>query len=326
MSFTTVPTATPRLNRSTLAVPGSNPRFIEKAAESSADVIFFDLEDSVSPDKKDQARKDVIAALNDLDFGGKSVSVRINGLDTHYMYRDVVDLVEQAGNKLDLILVPKVGTAADIYAVDMLLTQIERAKGIQKRIGIEMLIETPQGIQNIYEIAGASPRNESMLFGSADYAAYSGAQITMIGGPNPDYHVLTNPDASGVRSVHWGDMWHFALATLVAASRANGLRPIDGPFADIKDPDGWQASAKRAKILGCEGKMVIHPNQVDMANELFKPSEAEVNHANRILAAMAEAEKQGAGAVSLDGKMIDIASIRQAETTVKKAAQAAAKQ
>ncbi|MCP4286043.1 MAG: CoA ester lyase [Gammaproteobacteria bacterium] len=325
VSFLKVPIRPPRLNRSTLAVPGSNPRFIEKAAKSEADIIFFDLEDSVSPDKKAQARKDVIAALNDLDFGRKSVSVRINGLDTHYMYRDLIDIVEQAGNRLDLILIPKVGTAADIYAVDMLLTQIEQAKGINKRIGIEILIETPQGIQNIFEIAAASPRNESMLFGSADYAAYSGAQVTMIGGPNPDYHVLTLPNSEGVRSAHWGDMWHFPLARLVAAARANGLRPIDGPFADIKDPDGWLASAQRARVLGCEGKMVIHPNQVEMANQLFSPSEAEVNHANRILTAMEEAEKTGAGAVSLDGKMIDIASIRQAENTVKKAAQAAAK-
>ncbi len=325
MSFTKVPSAVPRLNRSTLAVPGSNPRFIEKAPDSTADIVFFDLEDSVAPDRKEQARKDVIAALNDLDFGEKSLSVRINGLDTHYMYRDLVDIVEQAGNRLDLILVPKVGTAADIYAVDMLLTQIEQAKGIKKRIGIEILIETPQGIQNIFEIAAASPRNESMLFGSADYAAASGAQVTMIGGPNPDYHVLTSPDSEGVRSVHWGDMWHFPLARLIAAARANGLRPIDGPFADIKDADGWLASANRARVLGCEGKMVIHPNQVELANELFKPSEVEVNHANRILKAMEEAEHAGAGAVSLDGKMIDIASIRQAENTVSKAAQAAAK-
>lgn len=325
MSFTKIPTAVPRLNRSTLAVPGSNPRFIEKAPGSAADIIFFDLEDSVAPDRKEQARKDVIAALNDLDFGEKSLSVRINGLDTHYMYRDLVDIVEQAGNRLDLVLVPKVGTAADIYAVDMLLTQIEQAKGINKRIGIEILIETPQGIQNIFEIAGASSRNESILFGSADYAAASGAQITMIGGPNPDYHVLTSPDAEGVRSVHWGDMWHFPLARIVAAARANGLRPIDGPFADIKDPEGWLASANRARVLGCEGKMVIHPSQVELANELFKPSEAEVSHANRILKAMEEAEKAGAGAVSLDGRMIDIASIRQAENTVKKAAQVAAK-
>ncbi len=323
MSFTPIPKARPRLNRSTLAVPGSNPRFIEKAAASKADVIFFDLEDSVAPDRKDQARRDVIAALNDLDFGKKSVSVRINGLDSHFMYRDVVDLVEQAGEKLDLILVPKVGVAADIYALDMLLTQIETAKGVRNRIGIEILIETPLGIANIHEIAAASPRNESILFGSADYAASSGARITMIGGPNPDYHVLTDLNSDGIREDHWGDMWHFTLATLVAAARAHGLRPIDGPFADIRDPDGWMASARRARVLGCEGKMVIHPSQVEMANELFKPSDTEIHNARRILEAMAQAEREGHGAVSLDGRMIDIASIRQAETTVEKAALAA---
>lgn len=325
MSFTSIPKRRQRLNRSTLAVPGSKPRFIEKAVTSEADVIFFDLEDSVPPDNKEQARKDVIAALNDLDFGSKSLSVRINGLDTHYMYRDVVDLVEQAGHKLDLILVPKVGCAADIYAVDMLLTQIERSKGIKKKIGIEMLIETPMGIQNIDEIVAASPRNESVLFGSADYAAATGMQITMIGGPNPDYHILADPDAQGIRHRHWVDMWHYPHARLVAAARASGLRPVDGPFADIKDPDGWMASAKRAKTLGFEGKMCIHPSQVELANELFKPSAKEVEQARRILEAMENAEKQGAGAVSLDGKMIDIASIRQAEAVVEKAKLAAAK-
>lgn len=325
MSFSKISNMVARLNRSTLAVPGSNPRFIEKACTSAADIIFFDLEDSVAPERKEQARKSVIEALNELDFGDKSLSVRINGLDTHYMYRDIVDIVEQAGHRLDLILVPKVGTAADIYAVDMLLTQIEQAKGINKRIGIEILIETPQGIQNIFQIAAASPRNESLLFGSADYAAASGAQISMIGGPNPDYHVLTSPDAAGTRAVHWGDMWHYPIATLVAAARANGLRPIDGPFADIKDPDGWLASAKRARVLGCEGKMVIHPSQVELANQLFQPSTIEVERARRILQAMREAESAGAGAVSLDGKMIDIASIRQAENTVRKAELAAKK-
>lgn len=326
MSFKTIPTRTQRLNRSTLAVPGAKSKFFEKAAAGNADVIFFDLEDSVPPDLKEQARKEVIAALNDLDFRGKSLSVRINGLDTHFMYRDVVDVVEQAGHKLDLILVPKVGCAADIYAVDMLLTQIEQAKGIKKRIGLELLVETPLGLQNIDEIAAASPRNESILFGSADYAAASQMQIKMIGGPNPDYHVLTDPDAAGERRVHWGDMWHYHLARLVAAARANGLRPIDGPFADIKDPDGWMASAMRSRTLGCEGKMAIHPSQVELANELFKPSVKEVEHARRILEAMEEAEKTGAGAVTLDGKMIDIASIRQAETTVKMAELAAAKE
>jgi malyl-CoA/(S)-citramalyl-CoA lyase len=324
MSFTSIPARTSRLNRSELAVPGSNPRFIEKAARSSADVIFFDLEDSVSPDQKMNARRNVIAALHDLDFGDKSISVRINGLDTQYMYRDVVELVEQAGHLLDMILVPKVGCAADLYAVDMLLTQIETAKGINKRIGIEILIETPLGLCNIHEIAAASPRNETLLFGSADYAASTGAKITMIGGPNPDYHVLTDADANGVRHSHWGDMWHYAIAKLVSAARANGLRPVDGPFADIRDKEGWLASARRAMTLGCEGKMVIHPSQVDLANELFAPSSAEVTQAERILEAMAAAERDGMGAMSLDGRMIDIASIRQAEVTVNKAKQIAA--
>lgn len=325
MSFKTIPVRTPRLNRSTLAVPGSKPKFFEKAATGAADVVFFDLEDSVPPDQKAQARKEVIAALNELDFRGKSVSVRINGLDTHYMYRDVVDVVEQAGSRLDLILVPKVGCAADIYAVDMLLTQIEQAKGIKKRIGLELLIETPLGLRNIGEIAAASPRNESILFGSADYAAAAGMQTRVIGGPNPDYHVLTDADSGGEREQHWGDMWHYHLARVVAAARANGLRPIDGPFADIKDPEGWLASAKRARTLGCEGKMAIHPSQVELANDLFKPSADEVAQSRRVLEALKEAEQTGAGAVTLDGKMIDIASIRQAEAMVKKAELVAAK-
>jgi len=287
--------------------------------------VFFDLEDSVPPDNKAQARKDVIAALNDLDFSGKSVSVRINGLDTHFMYRDLVNLVEQAGDNIDLILIPKVGCAADVYAVDMLLTQIERAKGVRRSIGLEMLVETPLGMQNIDEIAAASTRNESLLFGSADYAAAAGMQIKSIGGPNGDYHVLADGDANGQREIHWGDMWHYPMARLVAAARANGLRPIDGPFADIQDSDGWMASAKRARTLGFEGKMVIHPSQVELANSVFSPSAQEVAQARRILEAMKQAETSGAGAASLDGKMIDIASIGQAESIVSKAELAAAK-
>ena len=313
---------TSRLNRSELAVPGSSARFIEKAATSDADIIFLDLEDSVPADRKEQARKDVIAALNELDFGSKSISVRINSFETQYMYRDLIDLVEQAGHKLDLLLIPKVESAAQIQAVDMLLTQIELAKEIKQPIGIECLIETPLGMQNIFEIAAASPRNESLFFGSADYAAATGAQITMIGGPNADYHILTDPDATGARHVHWGDMWHFHIARLVAAARAHGLRPIDGPYADIKDAEGWLAAAQRAKTLGCEGKMMIHPNQIKWANDLFKPSEAEIAQARRILHAMEQARVQGSGAVVLDGKMIDIASIRQAEATVAKWEQA----
>ena len=319
MSFTVIEQCTARLNRSELAVPGSNTTFLEKAAHSPADVIFLDLEDAVAPDDKEQARKNIIEALNDLDWGGRTLSIRINGLDTHYMYRDVVDILEQAVDKLDLIMIPKAGTAADIYAVDMLVTQIEAAKGYKKRIGFEMIIETALGMQNVDEIAAASPRNESLHFGVADYAASTKARTTNIGGPNPDYHVLTDPDADGNRDVHWGDMWHYAIARMVVAARANGLRPVDGPFGDFSDPEGFKAQANRAAVLGCEGKWAIHPSQVALANELFTPSEDDVTKARRIIAAMEQAQKEGKGAVALDGRLIDIASIKQAEVMVSKA-------
>ena len=321
MSFHPVEQAPGRLNRSELAVPGSQPQMFEKAAKSDADVIFLDLEDAVAPDEKLQARKNIIKALNDIDWGNKSMSIRINGLDTHYMYRDVVDIVEQAGERLDLIMIPKVGTAADVYAVDMMVTQIEDAKGYKKRIGFEHIIETALGMQNVTEIAAASKRNESLHFGVADYAASTRARTTIIGGVNPDYSVLTDPAEDGSRDIHWGDMWHYALARMVVAARANGLRPIDGPFGDFSDPDGYRAAAKRAAVLGCEGKWAIHPSQVNLANEVMSPSEGEVDRANRILSAMADAEAAGKGAVSLEGRLIDYASIRQAEVLIEKVKQ-----
>lgn len=319
MSFTVVEQCTPRLNRSELAVPGSNMKFLEKATQSPADVIFLDLEDAVAPPDKEQARKNVIAALNELDWGGRTLSVRINGIDTPYMYRDVVDVLEQAADKLDLIMIPKVGTAADVYAVDMLVSQIEQATGSRKRIGFELIIETALGMQNIHQIAAASARNESLHFGVADYAASTRARTTGIGGPHPEYHVLTDPDEAGGREKHWGDMWHYAISRLVVAARANGLRPLDGPFGNFSDADGFRAQAMRAAVLGCEGKWAIHPSQVELANELFSPSEAEVTQAKRILEAMEQAEKEGRGAVALDGRLIDIASIKQAQVMVKKA-------
>ena len=321
MSFHPVEQAPGRLNRSELAVPGSQPQMFEKAAKSDADLIFLDLEDAVAPDEKLQARKNIIKALNDIDWGNKSMSIRINGLDTHYMYRDVVDIIEQAGERLDLIMIPKVGTAADVYAVDMMVTQIEDAKGYKKRIGFEHIIETALGMQNVTEIAAASKRNESLHFGVADYAASTRARTTIIGGVNPDYSVLTDPAEDGSRDIHWGDMWHYALARMVVAARANGLRPIDGPFGDFSDPDGYRAAAKRAAVLGCEGKWAIHPSQVNLANEVMSPSEGEVDRANRILSAMADAEAAGKGAVSLDGRLIDYASIRQAEVLIEKVKQ-----
>ena len=321
MSFFTVEQAPPRLNRSELAVPGSQPQLFAKAAASAADVIFLDLEDAVAPDDKAAARKNIIAALNEQDWGTKTISVRINGLDTHYMYRDVVDVLEQTGERLDLIMIPKVGTAADVYAVDMLVTQIETMKRRLKRIGFELIIETALGMQNVEEIAAASRRNESLHFGVADYAASTRARTTNIGGANPDYAVLTDADDGPARHSHWGDMWHYALARMCVAARANGLRPIDGPFGDFGDAEGFKAAARRAAALGYEGKWAIHPSQIALANEVMSPSEKEVTRAKRILVAMDEAAKAGKGAVSLDGRLIDYASIRQAEVLVKKAEQ-----
>lgn len=324
MSFKTIAQAPARLNRSELAVPGSNPKLFEKAAKSAADVIFLDLEDAVAPDDKPQARKNIIQAIGDIDWGNKSIAVRINGLDTHYMYRDVVDVLEQASDRLDLLMIPKVGTAADVYAIDMLATQIEAAKGRKKRVSFELIIETALGMQNIHEIAAASPRNESLHFGVADYAASTRARTTSIGGANPDYAVLTDAQDGGTRDTHWGDMWHYAISRMVVAARANGLRPVDGPFGNFSDAEGYRSAARRAAVLGCEGKWAIHPSQIALGNEVFSPSDKDVEQARRIIAAMKQAEAEGKGAVSLDGRLIDYASIRQAEVLVKKAEQIAA--
>ncbi len=321
MSFTIIDAAPARLNRSELAVPGSRTELFAKAAAGDADVVFLDLEDAVAPDDKPQARKNVIEAVNDLDWGTKTLSVRINGLDTHYMYRDVVDVIEQTHGRLDLIMIPKVGTPADVYAVDMLVTQVEDAMARTKRIGFELIIETALGMSNVETIAGASGRNESLHFGVADYAASTRARMTTIGGPNPLYGVLTDAEGDVPRDFHWGDMWHFAISRMVVAARAQGLRPIDGPFGDFRDGDGYRAQANRAAALGCEGKWAIHPGQIPLANEVNSPSEKEVTQAQRILEAMDKAQREGQGAVSLDGKLIDIASIKQAEVMVRKAEQ-----
>lgn len=321
MSFTQYDPAPARLNRSELAVPASNEKLLAKAAASAADVVFMDLEDAVAPDQKEQARENAITATHDLDWGNKTLSIRINGLDTHYMYRDVVDVLERSSERLDLLMIPKVGTAADVYAVDMLATQIEMAKGRKKRVGFEIIIETALGMANIHKIARASKRNESLHFGVADFAASTRARTTNIGGPNPLYGVLTDAeDGHDSRDYFWGDMWHAAISNLVVAARAHGLRPVDGPFGDIPDADGYKAQANRAACLGCEGKWAIHPSQIDLANAVYSPSEAEITKAERILEAMEQAKRDGLGAVTLDGRLIDIASIKQAENVVKQVA------
>ena len=305
-----------RLHRSELAVPGSNKRMLEKAPDSGADIVFLDLEDAVAPDDKEQARANIIEALKTYDWSKCAVSIRMNGLDTHYAYRDLVDIVETCGDKLDTILIPKVGSAADVYFVSTMLSQIEAYKGF-KQINIHVLIETAMGMANVEEIARSCPeRMEAMVFGVADYAASVRARTTQIGGANPDYGMLTDPDEQGSRFYHWGDQWHYAISRMAAACRAYGLRPIDGPFGDFSDPEGYKVAARRAAALGCEGKWAIHPSQVALANEVFTPTEKEVDRARRILIEMEKAAKEGKGAVSLDGRLIDAASIRMAENVV----------
>jgi malyl-CoA/(S)-citramalyl-CoA lyase len=303
VSHTRVEPARQRLQRSELAVPGSQPAMFPKALEGDADYIFLDLEDAVAPADKEQARRNVIAGLLEYDWRerGKTICVRINGIDTHYMYRDVVDVVEQAGHRLDTILIPKVGVPADVYLVDALLTQIEAAKGFSDRIGIDVLIETALGMANVEAIAQSSSRLEALHFGVADYAASCRARTVSIGGLNPDYP---------------GDQWHAALSRMIVACRAYGLRPIDGPFGDFKDPDGYLDSARRGAALGIEGKWAIHPSQVALANQVFTPPAAEVQRARRILDALEQAAREGKGAAQLDGRMIDAASARMAKNVV----------
>lgn len=293
----------PRLQRSELAVPGSNPEMIRKAAEGAADYVFLDMEDAVAPPDKEKARSNIIQALNEIDWRsrGKTISIRINGLDTHYMYRDVVDVMEQAGDRLDTILVPKVGVPADLYMVEALVNQIEIAKGYQTRVGLEALIETALGMANVEAIAAYGGRLEAMHFGVADYAASCKARTVSIGGLNPDYP---------------GDQWHFALSRMTVACRAYGLRAIDGPFGDFSDPEAYLDAAKRAAALGIEGKWAIHPSQIELANEVFSPPAKEVARARRIIEALREAEDQGRGAAALDGKMIDAASERMARNVL----------
>ena len=376
-----------RLHRSELAVPGTNARAMEKAPALGADLVFLDLEDAVAPDDKEQARSNVIEALRGQDWSSCAVSVRVNGLDTHWCYRDVVDVVEACGDVLDTVLVPKVGSPSDVEFVATLLDQIEGRQGFEPgRIGIHILIETAKGMANVEAISRARPdRLEAMVFGVADYAASVQARTTNIGGANPDYSVLTDADAStGEREAHWGDQWHFGISRMVAACRAEGLRPIDGPFGDFGDADGYRggappagaggggrggrgppraaagagaggpgagapprggggggggrrptpapcgdlgeaaayrAPARRAAALGCEGKWAIHPSQVELANEVFTPSDAEVERASRILQAMEDGAKEGKGAVSLDGRLIDAASIRMAQNLMRKVEQ-----
>ena len=311
MSFRQQPLPPARLNRCQLFGPGSRPALFAKMAASAADVINLDLEDSVAPNDKDQARANIIAAINDVDWGTKTLSVRINGLDTPWWYRDVVDLMEQAGERLDQIMIPKAGCAADIYAVDALVTAVERAKGRTKPIAFEVIIESAAGICHVEEIAAASPRLQAISLGAADFAASMGMATTGIGGTQENYYMIRDGQK------YWPDPWHWAQTAIVAACRTHGLLPVDGPFGDFSDPEGFRAQAMRSATLGMVGKWAIHPSQIALANEVFSPSEAAVTEAREILAAMEQAKRDGAGATVYKGRLVDIASIKQAEVTLR---------
>ena len=311
MSFRPQPTPPARPNRCQLFGPGSRPAIFEKMAVSAADVINLDLEDSVAPGDKAQARANIIAATHEIDWNTKRLSVRINALDTPWWHKDVVELLENASDRLDQIMIPKVGCAADLYAVDALVTAVERDRGRQRPIAFEVIIESAAGLAHVDEIAAATPRLEAMSLGAADFAASMGMQTTGIGGTQENYYMLQGDTR------HYSDPWHWAQTAIVAACRTHGVLPVDGPFGDFSDDEGYRAQARRSATLGMVGKWAIHPKQVALANEVFTPSEAAVTEAREILAAMAEATARGEGATVYKGRLVDIASIKQAEVIVR---------
>ena len=313
MSFRKQPAAPARPNRCQLFGPGSRTELFEKMAGSAADVINLDLEDSVAPSDKDKARKNIIEATHDIDWGNKYLSVRINGLDTPHWYKDVVELLENASDRLDQIMIPMVGCGEDIYAVDALVTAIERAKGRSKPISFEVIIETAAGLAHVEDIAAASPRLQAMSLGYADFAASMGMATTGIGGTQADYYMIHEGQTD------YPDPWHYAVSAIVAACRTHGVLPVDGPFGDFSDDAAYVAHSKRVATLGMVGKWAIHPKQVKLANEVFTPTPEAIANAREILAAMEEAQKNGLGATTYKGKLIDIASMKQAQVIVRMA-------
>lgn len=292
-----------RLQRSVLSVPAINPRMFSKALNSEADYIMLDCEDSVAAADKADARRNVIVALEEIDWKarGKSLMVRVNALSSPHHYRDMVDIIEAAGASVDSIMLPRPDRASDIAFVDTLLGQIEQAANLSNRIAIEALIETASAAININLIATASPRLQALHFGAGDFAASCGARTVEIGGLHENFP---------------GDPWHPVMQSIVLACRANGLRPIDSAYGDFKDTEGYLAAARRAAVLGFAGKWVIHPSQIALANSVMSPSAKEVTSAQRVLDGMAIAEQAGQGAAMVDSRMVDAASVRMAANVV----------
>lgn len=293
----------PRLRRSQLSVPGSSEKMLRKAAESNADHVFCDLEDAVAPSAKVEARDQIAWALNNLDWGKKTRCVRINDVTTEFCHGDIITVVEKAGANIDTIMLTKPYTAADVMFLDRMLLQLEKRLKLERRIGIEVLIEEVQAMQNVEAIATCSDRLEALIFGMGDYSASQGIETRSIG------------ESGG----YPGDIFHYARFRVSMAAHAAGLDAVDGPFANFRDEQGFREEASRARALGMVGKWAIHPAQIEPALELFSPSKAEVDRARKMRQAYLEAEAKGLGAVQVDGVMIDVAVLRFVGNTLAKA-------
>ncbi|MET8534282.1 CoA ester lyase [Streptomyces sp. NPDC005065] len=295
---------TKRVRRSELATPASNDRMFAKAAGSGADLVFLDLEDACAPAEREAARGKAAKALRELDWGRTTRAIRMNGVDTRWAYGDVIEVVTGAREALDVIIVPKVRTARDVWWVDVLLTQLEETLNLRKRIALEVLIEETGGLQNVAEIARSSNRLEAIIFGAGDFSASQGARVDTNFDPIVDYP---------------GDIWHYARSRVVVAARAAGIDAIDAPFPNYRDPDAYHAAAEQAAAMGYVGKWAIHPGQVGLANEVFAPTLDEIAHARKLVATYREAEARGLGATGLDGMLVDAAHLRLAENITSRA-------
>ena len=292
-----------RARRVQLSTPGSSEKMIQKASESKADHVFLDLEDAVAPSQKRDARKKIIQGLKELNWTGKTRCVRINDLTTEYAYEDIIEIVEGAGDHLDTIMMTKVQTVSDVLFADKLLHQIEKKLKMKRKIGLEALIEEVEGMQNVDAIAKSTPRLECLVFGMGDFSASMG---------------VTNKNV-GETDGYPGDIWHYARFRLIMACRAAGIDPVDGPFADFKNPDAYREECRRSMTLGAVGKWAIHPSQIDLANAVYSPTPEEVSRARRNLEAYREAEARGLGATSVDGQLVDAAHVKLAQAVLAQA-------
>jgi citrate lyase subunit beta/citryl-CoA lyase len=292
------------LRRTQLATPASDPDFMESASRSDADEVFLDLEDSVAPSAKAEAREPLIEAAQEHDWSDTILSFRMNGIDTRWWYDDIIEVVGRAGEYIDDIIVPKVAGPSDVHTVENLLEQVEENNGLEVgQIGLEPQIEDGEGMHSVHDIAHASDRLSSVIFGPGDYSAAMGTPGLDIG-QFPEYP---------------GHYWHHALSECNAAAKSAGLPCIDGPYADIDDAEGFRTSAERANMIGCDGKWAIHPSQIELSNEVFAPDPEVAERAERIVDAYAEAMAEGKGAVSVDGQMVDEATNKMAQDIVAKA-------